>query len=100
MKYVVSLAALLVLASCTPPPPPAPPPTLPPPVTYQAPMLVPPMYTEPAIVTTRRHRGVVTVDRRCPAGMHWVASSRKITKYQQGDRVVRVSKRKAGYCSR
>ena len=99
MKYVVSLAALLVLASCTPPPPPAPPPTLPPPVTYQVPLPVP-QHTEPAIVTTRRHRGVVTVDRRCPAGMHWVASSRKITKYQQGDRVVRVSKRKAGYCSR
>jgi predicted proteasome-type protease len=68
-------------------------------VTYQAPLPVP-QYTEPAIVTTRRHRGVVTVDKRCPAGMHWVASSRRVTKYQQGDRVVRVSKRKAGYCSR
>jgi len=103
MKFVVP-AVLLLLVGCVPPPPPPPPLQMPPVVSY-APIpprpayVEPPRITEAPITTTRRHRGVTVVSSRCPAGMHWQASSRKVVTYIQGGREVKVSKRKAGYCA-
>lgn len=102
-KYTIaSVVVLLALTACQPAPPP------PPPIHIAAPMPIPPPppppppvaapYSEPATVVTRRARGVTTVSRRCPPGTHWVPSRRKMTSYQQGNRVVKVSKKTASHC--
>ena len=100
----LTIGALLALSACAQPQPVAvvaPPPPMPPPQQYSQPQPMPPpppVYSEAPVTTVRKHRGTTTVSHRCPSGMHWVRGSKKSVTHYDGSRVVRVTKKKAGYC--